>query len=162
MPARRELHTVHVAVIDARGDAVSLVLSLHGPFGSGWIDPETGELLNDALLDFDLDTTRADFDPTHPDVLRPGARPRVDWAPAVVGADRESWLAVGGAAGAEEVARTVRRRLVDGPPPDRVVDVIERARDGRFVAVADPRGTGLGRCVDPPPIPEEPGRRGSW
>ena len=171
----RTLHAVHVAVIDARGDAVSLVLTLHGPFGGGWIDPETGELLNDALLDFDLDTARPDFDPTHPDVLRPGAAPRVDLTPAVVGADRQSWFVVGGAAGAEAVARTVYARVVDAWSPGRAVtasadrsvgrksvDVVERTRDGRYVAVTDPRGTGLGRCVDPPPIPEEPGRRGSW
>lgn len=44
--------TSHFSVIDAEGNMVSATLSLNYPFGSGYLSPSTGILLNDEMDDF--------------------------------------------------------------------------------------------------------------
>ena len=46
--------TTHFSVLDARGNIVSATLSINYPFGSGWMSPSTGVLLNDEMDDFAL------------------------------------------------------------------------------------------------------------
>lgn len=45
-------NTTHFSVIDQRGNRVSATLSVNYPFGSGYIVPGTGVLLNDEMDDF--------------------------------------------------------------------------------------------------------------
>jgi len=45
-------HTTHFSIIDAEGNVVAATLSLNYPFGSGFIPPGTGVLLNDEMDDF--------------------------------------------------------------------------------------------------------------
>ncbi len=45
-------NTTHFSVIDRRGNRVSATLSVNYPFGSGYIVPGTGVLLNDEMDDF--------------------------------------------------------------------------------------------------------------
>ncbi|MDH5393836.1 MAG: gamma-glutamyltransferase [Gammaproteobacteria bacterium] len=45
-------NTTHFSVIDQRGNRVSATLSVNYPFGSGYIVPGTGILLNDEMDDF--------------------------------------------------------------------------------------------------------------
>jgi gamma-glutamyltranspeptidase/glutathione hydrolase len=60
--------TVYVAAIDGEGNAVSLIQSLYGIFGSGVVAGETGILLQNRGAYFNLD-------PAHPNVLAPGKIP---------------------------------------------------------------------------------------
>jgi len=45
-------HTTHLSIIDRDGNRVSATLSINYPFGSGFVPPGTGVLLNDEMDDF--------------------------------------------------------------------------------------------------------------
>ncbi|MDH5183414.1 MAG: gamma-glutamyltransferase [Gammaproteobacteria bacterium] len=45
-------HTTHFSVLDREGNRVSATLSINYPFGSGFVAPGTGVLLNDEMDDF--------------------------------------------------------------------------------------------------------------
>jgi gamma-glutamyltranspeptidase/glutathione hydrolase len=45
-------HTTHFSILDAEGNRVAATLSINYPFGSGFVPPGTGVLLNDEMDDF--------------------------------------------------------------------------------------------------------------
>jgi len=45
-------HTTHVSILDREGNRVAATLSINLPFGSGFVPPGTGVLLNDEMDDF--------------------------------------------------------------------------------------------------------------
>ena len=45
-------HTTHFSILDAEGNRVAATLSINYPFGSGFVAPGTGVLLNDEMDDF--------------------------------------------------------------------------------------------------------------
>jgi gamma-glutamyltranspeptidase/glutathione hydrolase len=59
--------TTTLSIIDAQGNAISLINSIFADFGSGVVTDETGILLNNRLCAFFLD-------PEHPNCLRPRKR----------------------------------------------------------------------------------------
>lgn len=50
-------NTTHLSVVDAQGNRVAATLSINLPFGSGFMAPGTGVLLNDEMDDFASSTT---------------------------------------------------------------------------------------------------------
>ncbi len=60
--------TVYIAVVDGQGNAVSLIHSLYGVFGSAVVAGNTGVLLQNRSAYFSLD-------PAHPNRLEPGKTP---------------------------------------------------------------------------------------
>jgi gamma-glutamyltranspeptidase/glutathione hydrolase len=60
--------TVYIAVVDAEGNAVSLIHSLYGVFGSAVVAGRTGVMLQNRAAYFSLD-------PRHPNRLEPGKTP---------------------------------------------------------------------------------------
>lgn len=60
--------TAALCVVDARGNAVTLIQSVFHAFGSGVVVPGTGVLLNNRMTGFSLD-------PKSPNALAPGKRP---------------------------------------------------------------------------------------
>jgi gamma-glutamyltranspeptidase/glutathione hydrolase len=60
--------TTYFLVADKDGNAVSWIQSVFHGFGSSWIIPETGILLNNRLTGFSLD-------PASPNIIAPGKRP---------------------------------------------------------------------------------------
>ena len=74
--------TTGVVVADGAGDGVSLLQSNFQPFGSGFLDPHTGVLLNNRMLCFSPD-------PAHPNVLGGGKRPAHTLNPVMVSEGEE-------------------------------------------------------------------------
>jgi len=69
--------TAVISVVDADGNAVTIVQSVFLVFGSGVADAETGVLLNDRMLGFNADST-------HPNGIAPRKRPAHTLCPAMV------------------------------------------------------------------------------
>ncbi|RME87731.1 MAG: gamma-glutamyltransferase [Zetaproteobacteria bacterium] len=53
-PSGQGADTTHLSVLDRDGNIVSATLSINYPFGSAWLSPRTGILLNDEMDDFAL------------------------------------------------------------------------------------------------------------
>jgi gamma-glutamyltranspeptidase/glutathione hydrolase len=86
--------TSYMAVIDAEGNAVSLLQSIFAIFGSAAVIPGTGVLMNNRMTGFSLD-------PTSPNVLAPGKRTLHTLNPLMVHKDGRLLMCLGtpGAAG---------------------------------------------------------------
>jgi gamma-glutamyltranspeptidase/glutathione hydrolase len=67
-PVSEGSDTTYFLVADKEGNAVSWIQSVFHGFGSSWIIPDTGILLNNRLTGFSLD-------PTSPNIIAPGKRP---------------------------------------------------------------------------------------
>jgi gamma-glutamyltranspeptidase/glutathione hydrolase len=86
--------TVYLAVVDAAGDAVSLIESNYMGFGSGVADPATGILYQNRGSYFSLD-------PAHPNVLEPGKRTLHTLLPGMLFRDGQPgpWIVAGSMGG---------------------------------------------------------------
>ncbi len=83
-------HTTHFTIADPAGNILSFTTSLGENFGSGFLVPELGFFLNDALTDF---TTGANL-------LAPGKRPVSPMSPVIILRDGKPFLALGTRGGA--------------------------------------------------------------
>ncbi|HEY4189674.1 MAG TPA: gamma-glutamyltransferase family protein [Candidatus Limnocylindrales bacterium] len=95
-PAARTLvgGTIYLAVVDAAGNAVSLIQSNAAGFGSGVLDPDTGVHFQNRGASFSLD-------PTSPNVLEPGKRPAHTLMPGMLfrEGERRPWVVAGSMGG---------------------------------------------------------------
>ena len=103
--------TIYLAVVDADGNAVSLIQSNAAGFGSGVLDAETGVHFQNRGASFSLD-------PAHPNVLEPGRRTAHSLLPGMLFRDgeRRPWV-VGGSMGGDiqpQVHVQLVSALVDG------------------------------------------------
>ena len=67
-PVSEGSDTTYFLVADKDGNAVSWIQSVFHGFGSSWVIPQTGIILNNRLTGFSLD-------PTSPNIIAPGKRP---------------------------------------------------------------------------------------
>jgi gamma-glutamyltranspeptidase/glutathione hydrolase len=112
-PAARTLvgGTIYLAVVDADGNAVSLIQSNAAGFGSGVVDPLTGVHFQDRGASFSLD-------PAHPNTLLPGKRTAHTLLPGMLfrSGERRPWV-VGGSMGGDiqpQIHVQLVSALVDG------------------------------------------------
>jgi len=80
--------TVYVAVVDGDGNAVSLIQSLYGVFGSGLMAGSTGVMLQNRGAYFSLD-------PRHPNRLEPGKVPLHTLIASMAKRDGKLWSVLG-------------------------------------------------------------------
>jgi gamma-glutamyltranspeptidase/glutathione hydrolase len=85
-PARESgANTTHFSIIDREGNRAAVTLSLNGPFGSGFVPPGTGVLLNNEMDDFSLKPGEAnlyDLTGSTANAIVPGKRPLSSMTPA--------------------------------------------------------------------------------
>ncbi len=113
--------TIWLGVVDAEGNAVSLVESNYAGFGSGVVDPATGIAYQNRGSYFSLD-------PDHPNVLAPGKRTMHTLLPGMLFRDGRPWVVLGSMGG-------------DAQPPI-FAQLVSALVDGRVdvaTAVAAPR-----------------------
>jgi gamma-glutamyltranspeptidase/glutathione hydrolase len=98
----RQGETTHLCVVDGRGGAVAMTVSLNTTFGSGIVAGGTGVLLNDHMDDFTLrpgERNAYGLRQGEANALVPGRRPLSSMAPTVVLRDGEPVLVLGAAGG---------------------------------------------------------------
>jgi gamma-glutamyltranspeptidase/glutathione hydrolase len=111
-PARRLVGgTIYLAVVDAEGNAVSLIQSNAAGFGSGVLDASTGVHFQDRGASFSLD-------PEHANVIAPGKRTAHTLLPGMLFREgqRRPWV-VGGSMGGDiqpQIHVQLVSALVDG------------------------------------------------
>ena len=100
--------TVYIAVVDAQGNAVSLIHSLYGVFGSAVVAGQTGVMLQNRAAYFSLD-------PTHPNGLEPGKTPLHTLIASMGFRDGRLWSVVGcmGADGQPQIHLQTYINLID-------------------------------------------------
>ena len=100
--------TVYIAVVDAQGNAVSLIHSLYGVFGSAVVAGQTGVMLQNRAAYFSLD-------PTHPNCLEPGKTPLHTLIASIGFRDGRLWSVVGcmGADGQPQIHLQTYINLID-------------------------------------------------
>lgn len=102
--------TTTICVIDHKGNAASLILSIFADFGSGVVSAETGILMNNRLSAFFMD-------PKHPNGLAPGKRSMQTLHSVLVDEDGEIVMAGGSPGGDNQPqvnAQILSRVLVHG------------------------------------------------
>lgn len=101
--------TIWLGVVDADGNAVSLIESNYAGFGSGVVDPATGIAYQNRGSCFSLD-------PDHPNVLAPGKRTLHTLVPGMLLRDGRPWVVHGSMGGDAQPAIYAQlvSALVDG------------------------------------------------
>ena len=120
-------HTTHFSILDKKGNRVSATLSVNYPFGSGFVAPGTGVLLNDEMDDFSAK-------PGVPNVyglvgaeanaIEPGKRMLSSMSPTFI--ESEDKLAVIGTPGGSRIITMVLHGLlatIEGKTAEQVVNL---------------------------------------
>ena len=79
--------TTHFSVVDTHGNVVSATLSVNIPFGSGFVPPGTGVLLNDEMDDFSAKEGSPNtygLVGNHANAIAPGKRPLSSMTPTIL------------------------------------------------------------------------------
>lgn len=87
-------HTTHFTIVDSSGNIAAITTSLGDAFGSGFLVPQCGFFLNNAMRDFVSAPASA------PNVVAAGKRPATSLAPAIILRKGRPYLALGSAGGA--------------------------------------------------------------
>ena len=146
--------TVYIAVVDAQGNAVSLIHSLYGVFGSAVVAGQTGVMLQNRAAYFSLD-------PAHPNRLEPGKTPLHTLIASLGFRDGRLWSVVGcmGADGQPQIHLQTYINLIDFGR--NIQEALEAPRwlSGRF-ALGEDRDTLHIEARFPPETIDELERRG--
>jgi gamma-glutamyltranspeptidase / glutathione hydrolase len=89
---RVDASTTHLTVVDREGMMVALTTTLLSSFGSRFVSPSTGILMNNGIMWFDPR-------PGGPNSLAPGKRPLCNMCPVILSREGRPWLAAGGSGG---------------------------------------------------------------
>lgn len=101
------LNTTNLTVADRWGNVVEYTLTIEQTGGSGITVPGRGFLLNNELTDFSYAAT---YDPSDPNRIQPGKRPRSSMSPTIVLRDGRPVLALG-SPGGSTIITTVLQML---------------------------------------------------
>ncbi len=122
-------HTTHFSIIDAEGNRVAATLSINYPFGSGFMAPGTGVLLNDEMDDF---AAKAGVPNVYglvgarANAIEPGKRPLSSMSPTFV--ENDDRVAVLGTPGGSRIISMVLLAVLDFDRGASPADWVRRAR----------------------------------
>ncbi len=97
-------HTTHISVVDARGGAASMTVTLNAYFGAAIVAPGTGFLLNDEMDDFSAKPgipNQFGLVGAEANAIEPGKRPLSSMTPSIVTKDGKLLLVVGSPGGSK-------------------------------------------------------------
>lgn len=119
--------TVYVAAIDGEGNAVSLIQSLYGAFGSCLVAGRTGVVLQNRSAYFSLD-------PDHPNRLEPGKIPLHTLIASIAKRDGKLWSVLGcmGADGQPQIQLQLYSAMIDHGLDIQEAIELPRFLSGRF------------------------------
>jgi len=89
---RLDASTTHITAVDRDGMMAAMTTTLLSSFGSRFVSPSTGILMNNGIMWFDPR-------PGRPNSLAPGKRPLCNMCPVILARDGQPWLAAGGSGG---------------------------------------------------------------
>jgi gamma-glutamyltranspeptidase/glutathione hydrolase len=89
---RLDASTTHVTTVDRDGMMVALTTTLLSSFGSRFVSPSTGILMNNGIMWFDPHQGR-------PNSLAPAKRPLCNMCPVILARDGQPWLGAGASGG---------------------------------------------------------------
>ena len=101
------ISTTNLTVADRWGNVVEYTLTIEQTGGSGIVGPGRGFLLNNELTDFSTV-----YDPTDPNRIEPGKRPRSSMSPTIILKDGDPYLALG-SPGGSTIITTVLQTIVN-------------------------------------------------
>jgi gamma-glutamyltranspeptidase/glutathione hydrolase len=101
------VETTNMTVADRWGNVVEYTLTIEQTGGSGMLVPGRGFLLNNELTDFD-----PVYDPTDPNRIEAGKRPRSSISPTIILENGRPWLALG-SPGGSTIITTVTQLIFD-------------------------------------------------
>jgi len=114
VPGREGFDTTHLSIIDAEGNRVAATLSINYPFGSGFVAPGTGVLLNDEMDDFSAKPgvpNAYGLVGAEANAIAPGKRPLSSMSPTFV--ESERGVAVLGTPGGSRIITMVALAILD-------------------------------------------------
>jgi gamma-glutamyltranspeptidase/glutathione hydrolase len=100
------ISTTNLTVADKWGNVVEYTLTIEQTGGSGIVVPGRGFLLNNELTDFS-----AVYDPSDPNRIEPGKRPRSSMSPTVILKDGDPFLALGSPGGSTIITTVLQTIL---------------------------------------------------
>lgn len=108
------VHTTHFSILDREGNRVGGTLSINYPFGSGFVVPGTGVLLNDEMDDFSAKPNVPNaygLVGAEANAIAPGKRPLSSMSPTFV--ETEDGVAVLGTPGGSRIISMVLLGILD-------------------------------------------------
>ena len=127
--AQRGDDTSHFSILDAEGNWVSATLSINGPFGSGFVVPGTGVLLNNEMDDFSARPGVPNLYGligSEANSIAPGKRMLSSMAPTVI-ADADRTLLLG-SPGGSRITTIVLQGIFSFLDGDEVEDIVANPR----------------------------------
>ncbi len=109
-------HTTHLSVIDASGNAVALTTSINHNYGSGFVPPGTGVMMNNEIDDFSLQPGAANgfgLMGSAANALAPRKRPLSSMTPTIIRDAQGHVKVVIGAAGGPRIISAVFLSLIN-------------------------------------------------
>jgi gamma-glutamyltranspeptidase / glutathione hydrolase len=93
--------TTHITAIDREGGIAALTTTLLSSFGSRYVLPGTGILMNNGVMWFDPHRGR-------PNSIGPGKRALTNMCPVIIARDRQPWFGVGASGGRRILAAVLQ------------------------------------------------------
>ncbi len=114
IPRTKGTDTTHFSILDREGNRVSATLSINYPFGSGFVVPGTGVLLNDEMDDFAIQSNTPNvygLVGNKANEVAPGKRPLSSMSPTFL--ETKSKVAILGTPGGSRIISMVLLGILD-------------------------------------------------